>query len=369
MRIRSWSIVISVCVLVALGLGYFKYRQIQAAIAFGAAFPEPMETVEAFTARQEIWQPTTSITAEAVAIRAVDVSNELAGRIVEVGFAPGANVSAGQLLVRLDTSEEQAQLAAARAEAELARLALERNRKLIQSGAAAEEARDRSQAQFDAASAEVNRLLAIIDKKTVRAPFAAQTSLHQLEVGQYLASASVIARLIGIDEQLWIDFTLPQQQAQLAIGQSVEVTGNGQLFPARVIARDAFINERSRNARYRAIVDNRESALLPGSLVTVTVPVGAEQNVTLVPMSAVRRDAFGANVYVLHPAEEGARATERAEKRIVTLGPQRGELVVITAGLRPGERVAANGAFKLRDGILVNAVAADRPANAGIGRE
>jgi len=167
MQLRSWSIVIAVCVLVASGLGYLKYAQIQAAIAFGEAFPEPMEAVEPFVALEEVWQPTTSVTAQTVAMRSVEVSNELAGRIVEVGFAPGAAVAAGQLLLRLDTSEERAQLAAARADAELARLALARNQKLISSGAAAEEARDRSKAQFDGASAEVTRLLAIIDEKTL----------------------------------------------------------------------------------------------------------------------------------------------------------------------------------------------------------
>jgi membrane fusion protein (multidrug efflux system) len=361
--------VFAVCLLVAGGLGYFKYQQIQAAIAFGAAFPETVESVELFIAREEIFQPTTSVTGEAVAIRTVEVSNELAGRIVEVGFTPGATVAANQVLVRLDTSEERAQLAAARADAELARLALERNQKLIRSGAAAEEARDRSKAEFDAANADVDRLLAIIDKKTLRAPFAARASLHELEPGQYLESATKVVRLIGIDEQIWIDFTLPQQQAELAIGESVEVTANRRTLQAQIIARDAFVNDQSRNVRFRALAHNQSSGspesdggqptVIPGSLVTVVVPAGPEQRATLVPMTAVRRDAFGANVYVLQPAEEGARAPDRAERRTVTLGPQRGDLVVVTSGIRPGERIAANGAFKLRDRVLVRPVTMD----------
>ena len=362
MQLRSWFIVVVTCLLVASGLAYFKYQQIQAAIAMGKNRPEPVEAVELFVAREEVFQPTTSVTAETVAVRAIEVSNELAGRIVEVGFAAGATVAPGQLLLRLDTSEERAQLAAARAEAELARLALQRNQKLIRSGAAAEEARDRSKAQFDAASADVDRLLAIINKKTLRAPFAARASLHQLEVGQYLSSATVIARLVGIDEQIWIDFTLPQQQARLATGARIAVTANARHFPAEIIARDAFVNERSRNVRYRAVAHNPGAVLFPGSLVTVAVPVGAKQIATLVPMAAVRRDAFGANVYVLRPAEQGAGAPDRAEKRAVELGSQRGDLVVITSGLHPGERVAANGAFKLRDGVLVQPIAPESMA-------
>ena len=367
MQARSWLIVIVACLLAASGLGYIKYAQIQAAIAAGKARPERVEAVELFTATEDVWQPTTSVTAEAVAVRAIEVSNELAGRIVEVGFAPGATVRAGQVLVRLDTSEERAQLTAARADAELARLALARNQKLILSGAAAEEARDRSKAQFDGANAEVTRLLAIIDKKTLRAPFDARAGLHELEPGQYLDKATVIERLIGIDEQIWIDFTLPQQQANLRPGQRIQVMGNGtsRTFSAEIIAREAYVNALSRNVRFRALADNTELGVFPGSLLTLAVPAGVEQTATLVPMTAVRRDTFGANVYVLQQSEQGALAPYRAEKRSVTLGPQRDDLVVITTGLRPGEQIAATGAFKLREGVLVQATPKDPPSRNG----
>jgi len=222
--IRSWFIVITVCLTAAAGLGYFKYQQIQAAIALGAAFPESIEAVEVFVALEELWQPVTSVTAEVVPTRSVTLSNELAGTIAHVGFASGATVISGQLLVQLDTSEESAQRDAAIAEAEIARLDLERNEKLIASGAAAQEARDRAKARFSAALAAVRRLDAVIAKKTLRAPFNAKTGLHQLEVGQYLDKGDVITRLIGIDDEVWIDFTLPQEQAVLEIGTQISVT-------------------------------------------------------------------------------------------------------------------------------------------------
>lgn len=359
--LTRWLSVIITCLLVAGGLGYFKYQQIQAGIAFAAAFPERMEAVEVFIAREEIWQPTTSVTAEVVAIQSIELSNELPGSIVEVGFAPGARVSKGQVLLRLDISEEVAQVAAARAEVEIARLDLSRNQRLIASGAAAQDARDRAKARYDAAVAAVNRLQAVIAKKTLRAPFDANTGLHELEVGQYLDKASAISRLIGVNDQIWIDFTLPQQQAQLTSGERITATivEAAITFDAEVIARDAFVNEMSRNVRFRAIADNRDLGLYPGTLVSVEVPVGESRIAVVVPVTAVRYSSFGANVFVLRPAEEGAPAPERAEKRTVQLGPQRGEFVVITSGARPGERIAADGAFKLREGILVNAVKGD----------
>ncbi len=354
---RSWLIVIAACLAVSGGLGYWKYTQIQAAMAFAAAFPEQVVAVESVLATEESWRPSSSVTAEVVATRSVTLSNELAGSIAAVGFRPGDQVNAGQILVMLDTSEEQALLAAARASAEIARLELSRNQKLIRSGAAAEEARDQAKARHDAAVAQVNRLLAVIEKKTLRAPFDATTSLHVLEVGQYLDKGSVIARLIGVSDSVWIDFTLPQQQATVQVGERVLVSAPGGVgkFNADVIARDAFVNDRSRNVSLRALVEGR-SDLLPGSLVTVEVPMAGDRLATLVPVTAVRRNSFGASVFVLQPAEEGARAPYRAELRTVTLGPQRGNLLIIASGLTPGERVATDGAFKLRDGVLVNDV-------------
>ena len=357
MKAASWIAVVLGCLLVAAGLGYYKYRQIQAAIAFGASFPEPVEAVEAAVVAEEFWQPTAEVTGEAVAPRAVDLSSELAGRIVEVSFAPGAAVDRGQVLVRLDTSEEQAQLAAARAEAELARMALSRNERLMLSGAAAEEARDTARAQYAAATAAVQRLQAIIDKKTLRAPFDARAGLHELGVGQYLDRGTVITRLVGRDGEMWVDFTLPQQHARVAVGVPVRLSVSGATLSASIIARDAFVNERSRNVSFRALAGNESGVLYPGMLVAVSVPIGDPQRAALVPATAIRRDAFGAHVYVLAPAEEGARAPERALRRPVVLGPQRGDRVVVVEGLRVGERVAAAGSFKLRDGALSSAKA------------
>jgi membrane fusion protein (multidrug efflux system) len=338
-----------------------KYSQIRAAMAFAAAYPEQVVAVESALAFEGLWQPETSVTAEVVATRSVTLSNELAGTIAAVGFISGAPVKAGDVLVLLDTSEEQAQLAAARAEAEIARLELSRNQKLIVSGAAAEESRDQAKARHDAAVAAVNRLLAVIEKKTLRAPFDATTGLHQLEAGQYLDKGSVITRLIGLGESVWIDFTLPQQQALIAIGERVRVTAPGATgtVEAEVIARDAFVNERSRNISVRALVNDPDGLLLPGSLVKVAVPVSGAQIATLVPLTAVRRSA---------PAEESARAPYRASQRPVVLGPQQGDLVIIVSGLKPGELVATDGAFKLREGVLVNPVSDTAGVNAIQGR-
>ena len=355
---RAWATVIAACLAVAGTLGWYKYQRIQAGIAFAAAFPERVEAVEAFTVLEALWQPTTQVIGEAVAIRSVVIKAEIGGTIAKVGFRPGATVQADQLLARLDSSEERAQLQAAQAEAKIARLELDRRRKLIAAGLGVVEDQDRAEARFEAASAAIRRLQAVIAKKTLRAPFDAAAGLHELDVGQFLDKGDVVARLVGTGDNIWIDFTLPQEQANLAIGETVEVARNRTAAAstrAEVIAKDSFVNELSRSVRYRALAGNQTLGASPGAVVTVRAPLGDPRSATLAPANAVRRDAFGAKVFVLREAEEGAPAPERAEQRMVTLGPQRGDLVVIASGLRPGERVAADGAFKLRDGALVNA--------------
>ena len=356
MNIRRWLLVALTCLAISGALIAYKYQQISDANAYAAALPEPSEAVELAIASAVTWQPSATVNAQVVAVQDVELSNELAGRIIELNLTPGQAVKRGQLLVKLDTREEEARLAAARSEANLAKLALDRNRRLTRSGATSEEARDQAVARRSSALAQVEVLLAIIDKKSLRAPFDAVAGLHQLTVGQYLEAGTVMTRLVGTSAGSWIDFSLPQHQANVQPGDQVQVRAPHLLdtaFEATIIARDAWVEVHSRHARYRAIPATETVGLLPGSIVTVTVPIGVERKATLVPGTALRRDAYGAHVFVLEPAEDGKG--DRALRRAVIPGEQRGSNVIIRSGLDAGERLAGNGAFKLREGILVQA--------------
>ena len=358
MRARHWLLLFGFCALVTASLAFYKYRQISAAIAYARSFPEPAEAVVAARAEALTWQPTVTATAEVIAVLDVALTNELPGRIVALGFGPGEAVSKGQLLVKLDTREEEAQLQSAQAEARLAELRLRRNQTLAASGAASAEARDLALAQQASALARVEQLAAIIDKQALRAPFDGMAGLHELAVGQYLEAGTVLTRLVGSAAGTWIDFSLPQDQARLQHGDSVILSAPGLLdrpVTATVIARDAWVDRRSRHVRYRASPAPGSPVLMPGSFLTVTAPAGAAVTATQVPSTALRRDAYGSHVFVLTPDPGGAG--ERAHRRPVVAGAETAGLVVIQSGLEPDERVAADGAFKLRDGSLVKAAA------------
>jgi membrane fusion protein (multidrug efflux system) len=368
MKLISWVGAIVACLLVAAALGLYKYNEIQAAIEMGKAFPEPAEAVEVYVVKTVQRTPSLSVTGEVVATQSAVLQNELAGRIVKVGFAPGARVQAGQVLLQLDVSQEQAKFNEARADQKIASLALERAQRLVKSGAGSVEARDQARAQYDAAQARVAALEALIEKKTLRAPFNAVSSLHQLEAGQFLDAGTEITRLVGIADHIWIDFSIPQDKAAITIGSRVQVLADERAAPvaAEVIARDAAVNVNSRNLRMRASLPAAAVDLLPGMLVRVKVPLGTQNTAMLVPPTAVRRDAMGASVYLLETVEENGQPKTRARRRSVRLAEIREadleqDLVMVLEGLRPGDEIAGVGAFKLRDGSLV-ATKAPNPA-------
>lgn len=377
MKFLSWLVLIIVCLAIASGLGWFKYQEIQAGIEMGKAFPEPIETVEVFVAQQSAFQSKTRVTGEVIAPQSANLSNELAGRIVSVGFAPGAAVTQGQLLIALDTSEEAARLKASKAAQEIARLGFDRANRLVDRGAGSAEDRDRARAEYDGASANVQTLEAVIAKKRIRAPFDATTSLHTLEPGQYLAADSNLTMLVGTNKGSWIDFALPQHQAGSLAGDVVTIVqGDKTIGPAKIIGRDAAVNSASRSLSFRALLDELAEPdeqttgnlrPLPGTLVSVEVALGPRQNVVAVPATAIRRNSLGANVYIVDDDSTQSSQTNtestvtRAIRRPVIVGSTldfdpttQQQMVVINSGLAAGERIAANGAFKLRDGMRLN---------------
>src|SRR5918996_4547989 len=158
----AWAAVMLGVAATAGGLGYYKYVEISAAIAAAEAFPEPREAVEAVRVHRGEWAASTRAVGTVVALRQVEIRNELAGTVVEMGFASGDIVESGQVLVRLDTSEESAALAAAQAEARLAQAVFNRRDQLRSSPAISELDLDRAREELAAATARVANLEAVI---------------------------------------------------------------------------------------------------------------------------------------------------------------------------------------------------------------
>lgn len=355
--VRRWLLLLVLCLVIVAVLGGLKYRQVTKAIAFGESFPERSETVTAVIATAVSWQQRYRTIGEVRATKYVELRTEVGGKISDIGFTGGSPVVEGQSLVLLDSTEERAQLQATRAELKLAELQVNRLTELRTKKLASENEYDSAQANRDILLANVAALAARIEKKSLAAPFDAQTGLHTLQVGQYLPANAVITELTGGSGELWVDFNLPQGKANVSIGDPVQITSSSlstSPLAATVISADSSLNLQSRNRGYRASLSSAPGAIRPGSVVDVEVVIGTLEGVFRLPANAVRRNSFGAFVYVLNEAEPDAIAPYRAVRRQVTVGSGDGEDIVVTSGLEEGTRVAAIGAFKLIDGLLTH---------------
>lgn len=360
-RALAWLIVVLSVVAIAGGLGHYKYAQINAAIAAAQATPEAATAVEAARVRPGEWTASTKAIGTVVALRRVEIRNELAGTVVEVGFASGDIVDAGQVLVRFDTRQERAALAAAEAEARLARLTLERREGLRASPAFSAQDLDRAREEHAAASARVLNLKVGIEKKTLLAPFRARVGLTDLQPGAYLDEGSRIAMLQGVDVDAYVDFSLPQDSAA-AIRPGVAVALSGAQLPARsvearIVAVDDSVEGTSRAVRFRATAAGLGEVLRPGAFVDVVAAIARPRPTLLAPLTAVRRSPYGQHVFVL--VEENGQL--RARQQMVRTGPVQGDDIVVNEGLGEGALIAAAGSFKLRDGVLVRIDAPPAP--------
>ncbi|MBN8912717.1 MAG: efflux RND transporter periplasmic adaptor subunit [Rhizobiales bacterium] len=366
-RAVAWLAVILAIVGIVGGLGVYKYNEIQAAIAASQSTPEPVEAVLSVRARKGEWSRSTRAIGSVAALRQVDIRNEIAGVIATVGFKSGDIVEEGALLVQFDVRQEEAALAAAEADARLAKITLERREGLRNSAAFNQQELDRAREEHAAAIARARNLEVIVDKKRIVAPFRARIGISDWQPGAYLDAGTLIVTLQGTAADAYVDFSLPQDDAT-AVRPGTRVTLSGPAVPdgtttAEIAAEDNRADTGSRAVRFRAVARGFGETLRPGTFVDVAVSTSAPQPTVLVPLAAVRRSPNGQHVFVL--IEENGKM--RARMRTVTTGAVVGDDIAIHDGVTVGELIAASGSFKLREGLLVDTGAtAASPAEVGV---
>jgi membrane fusion protein (multidrug efflux system) len=366
-QIAGWLVLIVAVSGISLGLAYYKYRELEAARIAAAATPEPSSAVAMGRARKGEWTPRTRAIGTVVAKRQLEIRNEIAGTIAEIGFTSGSVVEAGQVLVQFDVRQEQQALAATQADARLAKLTLERREALRNSSAFSQQEFDKAREESAAATARAKNLEVAIDKKRIVAPFRARIGITNLQPGAYLDVGTRIATLQGVDTDTYVDFSLPQDSAAiLRAGSTVTLQSiaipNGGSAEAKIVAEDDSADRANRTVRFRAVAAGLGEVVRPGIFVDVIAGTGGAQSVVLVPLGAVRRSPYGEHVFVVAP-EDGKL---RARQRVVETGQVVGQDIAIGKGLEVGELIATSGSFKLNDGALVQEelppAATDKPA-------
>jgi membrane fusion protein (multidrug efflux system) len=334
-----------------------KTRQIQGAIKQNANFQPPPEAVTTVVAKQEPWPATWNAIGSVAAVQGVTVSADLPGIVEKILFQSGQSVAAGAVLVRLDTRQEQAQLAASEAAQALADLNLKRAKGLVEQGISPQADFDRLGAEKKQADAKSGEIRATIERKTIRAPFAGVLGLRQVNLGQYLEGGAPVVSLQAI-RPVYVNFSVPQQEeAALKVGSPIHVTAEGSQGVAsdgRVTALDSIVNEQTRNVQVQATFTNADGKLRPGMFVKANVALGAGTAAITVPTSAIMYAPYGDSVFVVEDVTgpKGNRYLG-VRQQFVKLGPSRGDQVALVSGIKGGEQFVTSGVFKLRTGAAV----------------
>jgi len=364
---KRMVVTLSATFLIVAALGFVKFKQIQTAIAEGAAFQLPPEAVTTIVARTERWPATLTAIGTVAAVQGVNVSADLPGTVVSIGFSSGQAIREGEVLARQDTRQEQAQLAAAESQRELARLNFERMQGLLNERVISRAEFDQATANQRQADARVGEIRAAIDRKTIRAPFAGILGLRQVNLGQYLAGGDPLVTLQSLNP-IYVNFGVPQQvTGQMQVGRAVRVTAEelaGTDFAGRITAIDSIVNEATRNVQVQATFANPHGRLHPGMFVQSEVVLGAASEVLTIPASAISYAPYGDSVFVVAELKnEKGQAYRGVRQQFVKLGSARGDQVGIVSGIKAGEEVVTSGVFKLRNGAAVQINNSVRPAN------
>ena len=366
MKKRMFFMLLAVFAFIAV-IGGFKFFQIKAAIAQHSNFQMPPETVTTIVVKSEPWDTTLSAIGTVNAVNGVTVSADMPGLVSEMSIDSGRHVNKGEVLVRLDTKQERAQLAAAEAQRDLARLDLDRQKGMLANSVIPQSTFDQAAAQYKSAEAHVGEIAASIERKTIRAPFSGTLGIRQVNLGQYLAGGAPIVSLQSL-QPVYVDFSVPQQQIGLVKrGARVEVTSDALAGTevGTITAIDSVIDQSTRNARVQATFANLQGRLRPGMFVQAQLAKGAQENLVTVPTSAISYAPFGDSVFIVEDMKgPDGKPYKGARQQFVKLGPSRGDQVAVLTGVKPGDEVVTSGVFKLRPGAAIQVNNSVMPSNA-----
>jgi len=333
-----------------------------------ASAPKPFpQTVSTLKVVPVEWQPQLASVGTVTPFRGVDVTSELDGLVREINFKSGQTVKQNEVLFQLNADADIAQLHALQASAELAATVLKRDEaQLAVEGV--------SQAQVDADRADLKSKLALaaqqtamVEKKTIRAPFAGRLGITAINRGQFIHAGDKLVSLQTIDP-IYVNFNVPQKQlAMLKVNQSLKISSDafpGASFAGKVNAINPLVDTSSRNVLVQAKFANEKMLLLPGMFANVSLDIGAKGHFILLPQTAITYNPYGSTVFVVKKGDtKDGKADLTVNQVFVETGATRGDQVVVTKGLTDGQEVVTSGQLKLKNGTHIVVDNSVVPAN------
>ena len=349
---RQFFIWVGGFLLFVVGLAGYKVMQFRAMGAKAAANVPPPEAVTTTKLQEQSWTQSINAVGSIQPIQGVVLGADLAGVVKKVNFESGTKVKAGDILIELDTQQEEAMYRSADAKREMMGLSLTRAQELLRTQNNSQAQLDAAKADFRTSDAAVAEINAMINRKTIRAPFDGEAGIRQVNVGQYLNSGAPIVSLQSLDK-VYVNFSVPQHNLdKLKTGTQVRVTSDATgttVFTGTLTAVNSLVDEATRNVLVQATIENPEARLRPGIFVNTEVVLPATDKVVAAPASAVAYAPYGDSVYVVEEMKDPAgKSYKGVRQQFVKLGPMRGDLVALMSGVKPGEEIVTSGVFKLR---------------------
>jgi membrane fusion protein (multidrug efflux system) len=353
--------VVFFCLFLALvfGFGFVKFTQIQGfmKLAKSGAFEPPPTAVTTDVAQQSEWQPTLESVGSLTAVNGVTVSTDLAGIVRQIAFESGSKVHAGDLLLRMDTTQEEAQLHQSEAQRDFAAVSLKRDKDLVDKHAISQSDYDNAEATFRQAQAAVDQFAALIARKTLRAPFDGVTGIRQVNLGQYLKEGDMVVTLQAFDP-IYVNFSLPQQDlSKLVVGDPVALRVDAfgdQHFDGKITAINSLVDQATRNIQVQATLANHDWRLRPGMFAKVSVIMSERQSVVAIPATAIHYAPYGDSIFIVSQLKDPlGKEYQGVKEQFIKLGQSRGDMIAVVSGLKPGDEVVTSGVFRLKSGAHV----------------
>ncbi|WP_299869891.1 efflux RND transporter periplasmic adaptor subunit [uncultured Roseobacter sp.] len=312
----------------------------------------PIVSVTVTDAETQNWPRQLETVGTVYAAQGIEVTSQVTGVVQTIAFYGGQKVSAGDVLITLDADRERADLLAADARLLAAEREAARAAELLDRAVIAQEAADDAIASAAVLRAEVAAAQAIIDLKTIRAPFDGTLGIKYVDLGEYVQPGEELVSLQNL-AKVNVIFSVPEKAiGSIAIGQSVTASFAAypeQTFMGEIVTLNPLVSTTSRGLTVEAQFDNQTGAVLPGMFVSLNVSLGDDREVLLIPERAVSYNAYGASVYMTEETADGLVAT----RRFVELGERRATKIEVTDGLSAGTRIVTGGQINLSDGSLI----------------
>jgi membrane fusion protein (multidrug efflux system) len=361
-RMIIMLVVVGVIAGALYGFQVFKATMIKQALA---SLRDPPQTVATMEAKVTSWRSTLKAVGSVRAEKGADLALESAGTVTQLNFQSGDDVKAGQMLMQLRADEEISNLEALKATADVNGIILRRDQEQIKIHAVSQATVDSDVANLKKAVAQVAEQQAVVNKKTLTAPFSGRLGIRSVDLGQYLSAGTTIVTLQSLDK-VFVDFYLPQQAlAEIKTGQGVKArvdTYPDSAFDGTITAINPKVDSTSRNVQVRAEFANADHRLVPGMFATVEILIGRPDDLVTLPQTAITRNPYGDIVFVVEK-KDGATTGLAVKQVFVKTGETRGDQIAVTSGIKAGEQVVVAGQMKLHNGSEVKVNNAVLPAD------